>query len=99
MGSTIYVVGNLGYLQQRISGETPVYRLDLDTWAIERIDCQGENPGWIHGHKAGLAGDDKLAIRGGHLDDGSNKLVDNLHEFVLDLTTRRWTRNNTPSVG
>lgn len=93
----IYIIGNLGYPPQRRPGETPVYRLHLETWAIERVPCKGDVPGWIHRHKASLTGDKILTIRGGLIEDGTaEKFVENSNEFELDLHTFTWTRTTSP---
>jgi ankyrin repeat protein len=93
VGPHIYIIGNLGYTQQRRPGETPVYRLLLESWSIERVACHGDLPGWIHSHKARLVDGEKIAIRGGLMEDGSfDDLVENTNEFVLDLSTFAWRR-------
>jgi hypothetical protein len=48
----IYIIGNIGYDKDRIEGETPVYRLNCTTFAIEPVITAGECPGWISGHHA-----------------------------------------------
>ena len=53
VGGSVYVIGSLGYQGTRRFGETPVYRLDVRTFAIERLGPTGEAPGWIFGgHRA-----------------------------------------------
>lgn len=53
-GGHVYIIGNLGYADNRQLGVTPVYRLDIATFAIEKVETSGENPGWISGHRAGF---------------------------------------------
>lgn len=48
----IYIIGCLGYPQDRQSDFTPVYRLNCETFAIEEVVTTGESPGWIHRHNA-----------------------------------------------
>jgi ankyrin repeat protein len=89
----IYVIGNLGYQEQRKARETPVYRLNCETWAIERIPCQGRAPGWIHRHRARLVEDRQIVIRSGLIQEASTgNLIENTCVFVLELSTFRWRR-------
>jgi ankyrin repeat protein len=52
VGGYIYVIGSLGYQGTRRPGETPVYRLDIRTLRMDRLDACGEAPGWIYRHRA-----------------------------------------------
>ncbi len=90
----IYIIGCLGYPKQRRPGETPVYRLHCETWAIERVACTGDAPGWVYQHQAKLMGDRMIRVFGGLLEDGvSEDEVKNTGEFVLNLTTLEWSGN------
>jgi len=94
VGQFIYIIGNLGYADERQPGVTPVYRLDIQTLAIERVGSSGDNPGWISQHKAALRGRE-IHIRGGKLwiDNGDARdYVDNPDDYVLDLDTFAWRR-------
>lgn len=66
VGRFIIVIGCLGYPDQRVVGFTPVYRLNIDTFSIERVETTGENPGWIWDHKAVLVGNE-IHVSGGQL--------------------------------
>jgi hypothetical protein len=90
----IYILGGLGYQGSRQFGETPLYRLNCTTWAIESIATHGDNPGWIYKHKASYA-DGRLIVTAGELCqlvDGVEQHVDNNARFQLDLATRQWSR-------
>jgi hypothetical protein len=50
--SYIYIIGCPGYPEDRNVNRTPVYRLDLSTMRIDRIQTYGEKPGWIWKHAA-----------------------------------------------
>lgn len=91
-GDRILILGNLGYPQERKPGETPVFSLDTNTLAIERIETHGSPPGWIHEHTAELSEDgSSVLLRGGRVrHPEENVLVENLHDWRLDLTTWRW---------
>jgi ankyrin repeat protein len=94
----IYIIGNVGYTDQRIFGETPVYRLHCDTFQIEKICTTGEKPGWIGRHKAHYQEPHQIYITGGKLCvmvDGKEDYVDNTANYVLDLTNFCWSRVST----
>jgi ankyrin repeat protein len=88
----IYIIGSLGYSHERRPGETPVYRVDCHSWSIERIQCQGDAPGWIHGHKARLIENRQISIRGGLIDNGTGKLIPNTSHYVLELSNFTWAK-------
>lgn len=89
----IYIVGCLGYPEQRRPGETPVFRLHCETWAIEPVECTGDMPGWIYDHKAVLVQGRKIQISGGQIvDESTAELVKNTKPFVLDLDSLSWRR-------
>lgn len=91
----IYLIGNLGYVEQRILGQTQVYRLNWHTFAIERIDTTGNCPGWISRHEAYLQAN-KIEISGGKIWQQVNDRVDYLNNdasFSLDLDRFCWSRH------
>ncbi|WP_406701293.1 ankyrin repeat domain-containing protein [Singulisphaera sp. Ch08] len=92
----LYLIGNLGYPQERQPGETPIFRLHCDLWTIERIQSHGENPGWIHSHKARLITENQIEIRGGSVITGAEReMIDNESTFILDLSTMIWQKDAT----
>ncbi|HWL08263.1 MAG TPA: ankyrin repeat domain-containing protein [Planctomicrobium sp.] len=93
----IYIIGCLGYMDQRQQGFTPVYRLSLDSWKIEKVETSGEMPGWIHKHQASYDADQhKIRTSGGELHvvvgDGTTDLIPNADQFELDLADFRWKK-------
>jgi hypothetical protein len=54
MSTHIYALGGVGYYGARHNGHTPVYRLNAETFAIEKVECTGIAPGWIYDHVAKL---------------------------------------------
>ncbi|WP_052301574.1 ankyrin repeat domain-containing protein [Planctopirus limnophila] len=95
----IYIIGCIGYREQRNGSVTPVYRLTLDSWEIERVETTGENPGWIWEHTAKLnASQDAILIQGGQYIEvtphGGYEYNLNPHRHQLDLKTRCWTKLN-----
>lgn len=99
----IYVIGNLGYPEERAYGTTPVYRLDINSFEIERIITSGDCPGWIYKHSANLKGQSIIRIQGGEIlektGEGETHQL-NGYDFELDLNTLKWTRHDhTPQNG
>lgn len=96
VGSSIYLIGCLGYPHQRQPGVTPVYQLDTESLRIERIETGGEAPGWISKHRATLISADTIQIDEGTLYDPACETEDsfptNRYSYQLDLNSRQWTR-------
>ncbi|HVF17349.1 MAG TPA: ankyrin repeat domain-containing protein [Steroidobacteraceae bacterium] len=89
----IYVIGSLGYAGTRQYGHTPVYRLDIDTFAIEKIECSGTAPGWIYGHVAKLVSPTQIELTSGKivsLVGDEERHDENDAIIVLDIERRRW---------
>jgi hypothetical protein len=97
VGNAIVIIGCLGYHEQRVAGETPVFRLDLDTFEITRVGARGEAPGWIQRHAAKLANDGRsVEVRGGEI-WRSNDLPAraSIDAWSLDLVNCCWKRLST----
>ena len=97
VGEFIYLIGNLGYPEDRKPGFTPVYRLNIHSFAIEPVETEGDMPGWIHRHAASFDGRTKIRISAGQCavwDNGKVDFVDNRNVFELDLATLKWTRKS-----
>ena len=94
LDEAIYVIGSLGYYGTRRYGTTPVYRLDTRTFRMERLETEGEAPGWIYKHRAQRAASGQIRIWGGRVVTREDEEVhaDNAGVFVLDVRSRRWTR-------
>jgi ankyrin repeat protein len=95
VGKFIYIIGSVGYGGERQHDVTPVYRLDIDTIAIEEVQTSGDNPGWIDRHKGTLRGSAEIHVRGGKVCTRTideEDLVDNPFEYVLNLNTLVWRK-------
>ncbi len=93
--SWIYIIGNLGYGRDCTIGETPVYRLNCNTFAIEKIITCGESPGWISKHRAVLR-DHKIYISGGEVwasQQEQPRLINDDTSYILDLNEHCWHRS------
>ncbi|MBD2103598.1 ankyrin repeat domain-containing protein [Leptolyngbya sp. FACHB-261] len=94
VGNHIYIIGNLGYQNERIHNETPVYRLYCDTFRIEKIETTGDKPGWISRHKAYYKESAKIYVTGGKIAtmmSGKEKYIENSVNYTLDLTNLSWS--------
>lgn len=94
VGNALFLVGCLGYPEQRVVGSTPVLRLDLDTLAVTPVSTQGEGPGWIHRHSATLADDGRtIVVNGGEVWLGPDRsMQENIDQWSLDTETGCWKR-------
>lgn len=93
----IYIIGNLGYLEKRAYGTTPVYRLNIHSFEIEKVDSFGECPGWIYNHSAYYDGQSTIRVQGGEILEKPKKKENhrlNTFDFELDLETRKWTKHD-----
>jgi hypothetical protein len=100
-GGRLILVGGLGYAGRRAYGQTPVYALDLATFAMQPLQTSGDAPGWIHQHHASLEPDGRaLRISGGEVAragaDGKERHEDNARVFRLHLETLQWTASEGP---
>ncbi|HAH45877.1 MAG TPA: hypothetical protein DCM07_13690 [Planctomycetaceae bacterium] len=94
---TIYLIGCMGYSEQRKPGFTPVYRLNTDSWKIEAVKTSGEMPGWISNHRARYEPTKNvIRVEAGKLsifnEEQEPDMADNHSEYELDLTTFAWRK-------
>jgi ankyrin repeat protein len=97
VGDFVYLIGALGYQGSRRFGETPVYRLDIRTLRINRLDTGGEAPGWIYQHRAVAVPPHGIRVWGGivvNSSDSGESHEENLDAFVLDLDRLSWYRES-----
>jgi ankyrin repeat protein len=95
VGDDIYIIGNLGYVNQRIYDETPVFRLNCHTFKIEKIKTSGEKPGWISRHRAYYREPSHIYITDGKLctkSEDKTDYIDNKNSYILDLKNMHWSR-------
>lgn len=92
----IYLIGNLGYQHTQATHgyETPVYRLNIESFVIERVVTRGSSPGWIHDHFAKLE-DGRIRISGGKVlrvkENDKSEINDLEGVHILNLETREWS--------
>ncbi len=93
VGDRLIIIGCLGYPDDRVDGETPVYALDIVSMKIEKVPTTGAKPGWISEHKTELV-DGKLVVNGGNVwvdNNGVPDLVKNDTTFQLCVETWVWS--------
>jgi hypothetical protein len=92
IGDFIWIVGGLGYQGQR-KGPFPVYRLDVRTYVIQRVETSGKVPPRIFRHRAEV-NDGSLTIREGtaiQFKRRQENHEDNARAYRLDTATGVWT--------
>jgi hypothetical protein len=94
VGETIWLIGSLGY-KAPASDRTPVFALDTRSFHIERVDIDGESPGWLYRHRAVLGGQGAIRITDGKIvrARGERSHARNEHAFVLDVKRARWSKD------
>lgn len=101
VNSFIYMIGSLGYAGTRRYGETPVYRLDIRSLQIVRLETRGEAPGWIFKHRAVGIRPHGIRVWGGTVvrgNDNEESHEENPDSFVLDLDRLVWRRESMPAL-
>ena len=99
-GDRIIIVGRLGYPNERGGADTPVFGLNLSTYAMSRLITTGPSPGWIFGHHARLVDSGRtLRVWGGKVSRGkgpNESHVENGIAADLVLTTLTWQPATLP---
>ncbi len=90
--SSIFIIGSIGYQNERREGFTPVYKLNTQSYELSAITTLGSCPGWIHNHTAELSGNGfHITIRGGRVLSGKS-FIENIDDWCLCLETLTWTQ-------
>lgn len=97
VGNWIYIIGCLGYPDQRVDGKTPVYRLKVGSWKIEPVKTTGDLPGWIYEHLASYEPTQNvIRVEAGKIQVIKKKkeaeLIPNAQQFELDLSSFKWRK-------
>ena len=89
VGDYIYLIGSIGYVDERRYSHTPVYRLNIYTLKIDEMAARN-SMGWIYKHKAVLK-DNRIVVTGGqYMLDVDSPIMDNLDTWELNLNTLIW---------
>ncbi len=84
----IYIIGSIGYEEDRKIGYTQVFRLNINSMEMERVETTGDMPGWIGKHSACFNGGTSITIKGGEILE--EDYIDNDHEYSLCLESMEW---------
>lgn len=93
VGERIYIIGRLGYKEERRAGETPVYALDTRGYEMAEVRASGTQPGWIYKHHAAYdAARHAITVRGGRIVNPSADATGSEHHaaYRLHLDGMRW---------
>lgn len=96
VGGWIYVIGSLGYPDDRRPGRAAVVRLSTVDFHVEPVETTGDDPGWISAHRARLVGPDTIRVSGGKIETADD-YVDHALVYELDLRSHAWRR--VPDAG
>jgi len=95
-GRFIWIIGCLGYYGKRRYGETPVYRLDTESYQMEKMRIKGDSPGWIYEHTAKTLSSGVIQLLGGQivsLVGNKETHTKNDRFFFLDTERCVWSRD------
>jgi hypothetical protein len=92
VGDDIYVIGSVGYKDHREFGSTPVFKIDTQTFNVQKVHTTGAEPGWISRHAAHFDRRNQcIQIWDGSVQHDETTTVVNTEQFTLDLKTGEWT--------
>lgn len=86
VGDQIWLIGCLGYPEQRNDKQTQVLRLSTLDFSITPVETDGVSPGWLHRHRSVLI-KDGILVTGGKIEPGYR---DNKSTFLLNAETLVW---------
>lgn len=85
----IWIVGSIGYFQQRNFESTQIYKLNIESYQITKVET-ANSPGWISRHQAHFE-KNKIVISGGQIDKHDDlPLTENIDTWSLDINTLEW---------
>lgn len=87
---SIFLIGNLGYPENRKEDSTQVLRLNLNTLEIEKLECFGNIPSWLHHHEMKVINQHELEFSNGHVIK-NKKYLRNLYTWRLNIRTLEWS--------
>ena len=92
IGDHVLIIGGLGYAEDRDHADTPVHRLSLADFSIERIATTGTPPPRLKDHQATVSPDGRsVRLEGGEVaHHGAEAFVENIGAWALDLDGHAW---------
>jgi hypothetical protein len=90
VGDDLFLLGNLGYPDDRRPGQTAAFKLNTRSLRIAPLRTHGEGPGWIHKHRAELT-PEGILIRGGNVMTRQT-MLENIDDWLLEIGSLTWRR-------
>jgi len=92
IGSEIFIIGTIGYVQTRKDGTTNVFRLSLHDMSISKYETTGENPGWIFCHiaKYDKESNEIIVYDGERCHPEENIILNNFDVYGLNVKDGKW---------
>lgn len=96
---SLYIIGCIGYPEQRNSAHTPVYVLSLDDHSIKGFETSGTIPNGLYKHSARFVREDNaIYCAGGEVENiEASETVENITTWRLCLSSGVWTAVNKKS--
>lgn len=89
IGDEIYIIGNMGYFDQRQYSATAMYKLNIHSLKIQRVESRN-HIGWINNHTASVEYG-QIMIQGGRIfDDDCSPMRENIDIWAFNLKTLVW---------
>lgn len=89
IGDEIWVIGSLGYKDDRQYSHTQVYKLNIYTYEIKQVPTRN-SMGWVNSHKAQYK-DRQIVVTGGHiLIEQNSPHQEQIDTWALNLDTLKW---------
>lgn len=81
----IYVIGGIGYVNDRNYNSTPIYKLNIHSFEMTKIESRN-HIGLIGSHTATLK-DNQIIIKGGQILSDDNTMMDNIDDWAFNPKT------------
>ncbi|MBS9779031.1 MAG: hypothetical protein KGV51_00240 [Moraxellaceae bacterium] len=86
----IWIIGSLGYQDERQYSHTQVYKLNINTFKMEQVTTRNSME-WVHNHNAEYK-DGQIIVSGGQiLADEDSPSQEQIDSWALNLKTLIWT--------
>lgn len=94
VGRDLYIIGRLGYPEDRRERIESIHVLDTDSYRIRSLTTMGMAPRWLHRHVAEVVDDGRsIRLSGGVLLlEALPATIENLDVWELCIATGMWTR-------
>lgn len=89
VGDDIWIIGSAGYPDERDFSQTSVYKLNIHTYKIEKVETRN-SMGWVCRHSATFK-DNQIIVTGGEILQAENlPMRENFDDWALNLKTLIW---------